>query len=189
MLKRTSQTSPGIPSDAVLTPSHEPGHTASDAAHAERPRPASCADRHDAFGRDGASPAEAADDDRSPIVSAGLAGWQQVSSALRGLSDGLLDTDISSSEAEDDLSDGDFADALSDGAHVVQGPACHEDRLCAARHALRYDQPCTHSPLRPDAPDRHALLGLVSMSLGTLCCGALIGAHRMNPWQRNASLP
>ena len=139
MPKRASQTRSGILSDAVVTPSHEPGHTASDAAHPEHLPARPSGDRSDASGRDGASPAEPADDDRSPIVSAGLAGWQQVSSALRGVSDGLWDADISSSDAEDDLSAGDFADALSDGARCMQGPTSHDDRLCAARGAWRRD--------------------------------------------------
>lgn len=123
MPKRAARTEIGTVPDAVVTSPRERAETASTAAQDERPRHAS------AGGADGADAASANADDGSPAKQYGAGptsgpaagverGWQQVSSALQQVSDGLWDTDISSSdEDEDDLSEGDFADALSDGAH------------------------------------------------------------------------
>ena len=127
MPERAARTESGIVSDAVVTPPRERADTASTAAQDEHPGHASAGDANGANGADAAS-ADADDDAPGKPQGAGPTsgpaagvqpGWQQVSSALQQVSDGLWDTDISSSdEDEDDLSEGDFADGLSDGAHL-----------------------------------------------------------------------
>ena len=117
MPARGPQADSGIPDDAVVTSPNEQADIASTAAQGEQRSEASSGvvDGGDAAGEDKDSPAKP----RLPSPESAALGWQQVSSALQQLSDGLWDTDISSSDDEDDLSDGDFADGLSDGARVA----------------------------------------------------------------------
>ena len=124
MPERAARTEPGTVSDAVVTPPRERADTASTAARDERPSHASAggADLTDAARADAddGCPAKPYGAGPTPGPAAGVErGWQQVSTALQQVSDGLWDTDISSSdEDEDGLSEGDFADGLSDGAHL-----------------------------------------------------------------------
>ena len=130
MPERTAQTDAGIRRDAVVTPPHEQADIASTAARGRHRNqlPSQTADGADAAGADTEGPAKSPGGEASSLPAAGVEhGWQQVSSALQQVSDGLWDTDISSSEHEDDLSDGDFADGIGDGVqsdhHSFKRPA------------------------------------------------------------------